>query len=115
MGRIAWAQLRQSIRFFYPLANARIAVSRQAADDLARISGIPRETIDVVYNPVGAPPDDAAPGPDIEAFWGGAPARIITVGSLKEQKNHRLLISSFARLARTRPARRMIMGEAEQR
>ena len=115
LGRIAWAQLRQSIRFFYPLADARIAVSRQAADDLARISGIPRETIDVVYNPVGAPPDDAAPGPDIEAFWGGAPARIITVGSLKEQKNHKLLISSFARLARTRPARLMILGEGELR
>jgi glycosyltransferase involved in cell wall biosynthesis len=115
LGAVGLLQLRQSIRFFYPLADARIAVSRQAADDLARVSGIARESIDVVYNPVGAPPAGAQAGPDVDALWGGAAARIITVGSLKDQKNHALLIRSFARLVRTRPARLMILGEGELR
>jgi glycosyltransferase involved in cell wall biosynthesis len=110
-----WAKLRKSIRFFYPLADARIAVSRQAADDLARISGIERGSIDVVYNPVGAPPVSAGAGPDVDALWNGAAARIITVGSLKDQKNHKLLIRAFARLIRERPARLMILGEGELR
>jgi glycosyltransferase involved in cell wall biosynthesis len=93
-----------------------VVVSRQAADDLARISGIARDRIEVIYNPVGEPPADRDPTPQIEALWKGASDRIITVGSLKEQKNHALLIRAFARLAAKRPdARLMILGEGELR
>jgi glycosyltransferase involved in cell wall biosynthesis len=41
--------------------------------------------------------------------------RIITVGSFKEQKNHALLIRSFARAFRDRVARLMILGEGPLR
>lgn len=108
--------LRTSIRLTYPFADARVVVSRQAADDLARISGIGRDTIEVVYNPVSEPPADSAATPEIEALWGDATDRIITVGSLKEQKNHMLLVRAFAALSRRRPqARLMILGEGELR
>ncbi len=112
----AGAALRASIRLTYPLADARVAVSKQAADDLARISGISRETIEVVYNPVGRPPAELTVPPAIEAVWGGATDRIIAVGSLKAQKNHLLLIRSFAALSHSRPtARLLILGEGELR
>ena len=47
-GRI-WPQL---LRTFYPWATSVVAVSRGAADDLARTSGLPRDRIEAVYNPV---------------------------------------------------------------
>jgi glycosyltransferase involved in cell wall biosynthesis len=48
---------------------------------------------------------------DIEALWKGCEARIITVGTLKAQKNHALLISAFALLRRRRSAKLMILGK----
>jgi glycosyltransferase involved in cell wall biosynthesis len=104
-----------SIRLFYPKADARVIVSGGAADDLALLSGIPRETIEVIYNPVAAPPAGQRASPDIEALWATPEPRILTVGSLKEQKNHALLIRAFARLVRDRPAKLMILGEGALR
>ena len=103
------AALKSSIRLFYPRADARIAVSVQAADDLAALSGIDRASIEVIYNPVGAPPADADRS-EAERLWGGARGRIVTVGSLKPEKNHALLIRAFARLRREREAKLMIVG-----
>lgn len=111
LGNAGLAALGASIAAFYPLANARVVVSHQAADDLARVSGIRRDSIDVVYNPVSTPLAQSGLRPDIECLWGGSEARIITVGSFKEQKNHALLIRSFARLRRNRPAKLMILGD----
>ncbi|MGE5721893.1 MAG: glycosyltransferase, partial [Sphingomonadales bacterium] len=105
---------RLSIRLAYPLADARVLVSRQAADDLARISGISRDSIDVVYNPVSRPTAASQPV-DAAALWGDADGRIITVGSLKAQKNHALLIRSFARLRAKRRARLLILGDGPLR
>jgi len=101
-------------RIAYPLADARILVSANAADDLARISGLPRSSIEVIYNPVEKPAAGSAPIEDLEALWGGGP-RIITVGSFKDQKNHAMLIRSFARLLRRRPAKLMILGDGPLR
>jgi glycosyltransferase involved in cell wall biosynthesis len=115
LGKLASKLMGLSIRLFYPKADARVIVSSQAADDMARLSGIPRDSIETIYNPVAAPPDLVEPGPEIEALWAGPGARILTVGSLKEQKNHALLIRAFARLSRDRPAKLMILGEGELR
>jgi glycosyltransferase involved in cell wall biosynthesis len=82
---------------------------------MARLSGIKRESIETIYNPVAAPPENAQASPETDALWDDAGSRILTVGSLKEQKNHALLIRAFARLARERPARLMILGEGELR
>jgi glycosyltransferase involved in cell wall biosynthesis len=101
-------------RLAYPLADARVLVSNNAADDLARISGLDRASIEVIYNPVDKPPPGSAPTEDLEALWGGGP-RIITVGSFKEQKNHAMLIRSFAALLRRRPAKLMILGDGPLR
>ena len=113
-GRLRRRLLRASIRVAYPLADARVAVSEQAADDLARISGIARAGITVIYNPVSrpaAPPDDGT----ARRISNGASARIVTVGSLKAQKNQALLVDAFALLRRERDARLVIVGEGELR
>ena len=83
------------------------------ADDLARLSGIDRSMIEVIYNPVPAPPAGTASTAEIEGLWGAADGRILAVGSLIPAKNHRLLIRSFARLRKRRAAKLMILGQGE--
>jgi glycosyltransferase involved in cell wall biosynthesis len=104
------AALGLSVRWFYPRADARLVVANAAAEDFARISGLPRDGFEVIYNPVDPPPPEIRPAPEIEALWGDADGRIITVGTLKDQKNQALLIRSFARLRKWRAAKLMIVG-----
>ena len=105
--------LKWTTRLFYPLADERIVVSEAAADDLAALSGIERSRIEVVYNPI-SPPKRIASNPKIEALWGGKGPRVLTVGALKEQKNHALLLDAFARLS-DRDAKLMILGQGHLR
>jgi glycosyltransferase involved in cell wall biosynthesis len=114
-GRIGRTFLGRSIAWSYPKADARVAVSERVADDLTAISRIDRGSIDVIYNPVAGPPLDIAPPEEIKAMWNGAADRIITVGSLKAQKNHAMLIRAFALLRKRRNAKLMILGEGELR
>jgi glycosyltransferase involved in cell wall biosynthesis len=115
LGRLGSKLLGLSIRLFYPMADARVVVSKQAGDDLARLSGIARDSIELIYNPVAVPPAGSGTTAEIEKLWSTRDARILTVGSLKEQKNHQLLIRSFAQLLRSKPAKLMILGEGDQR
>jgi glycosyltransferase involved in cell wall biosynthesis len=103
------AALRLSARLFYPWADARVLVANAAADDLVRLTGLPRACFEVIYNPVDAPARVHST-PEIEALWGDADGRIITVGTLKAVKNQALLIRAFARLRQRRAARLMILG-----
>jgi glycosyltransferase involved in cell wall biosynthesis len=104
--------LKATIRAFYPWADERLLVSAGAADDIARISGLPRSLFHVVYNPKPPARETEVPA-EVEALWQGGSARIITVGSLKPQKNQALLISAFARLRRERPAKLMLLGQGD--
>jgi glycosyltransferase involved in cell wall biosynthesis len=104
------AAMGLTMRLFYPWADARLVVAKAAADDFARLSGLPRDSFDVIYNPVEGPEGDFGSTTDIEALWGDTQRRIITVGTLKSQKNQALLIRSFARLRETGAAKLMILG-----
>jgi len=107
--------LKWSIRLLYPLADARIVVAHGAANDLAVLSGLPRQLFEVVYNPVYPPGFTSQPACDVDALWGGTGPRIINVGQMKPQKNQMLLLDAFARLTDQRNARLMILGEGELR
>jgi glycosyltransferase involved in cell wall biosynthesis len=98
-----------SIALFYPRAEALVTVSEGSAADLARLSGLDRARFQVVYNPVRPLEEDAvaAPPPEIAAPNGPV---ILTVGSLKPEKNHKLLIHAFAKVAAHRDARLVIVG-----
>jgi glycosyltransferase involved in cell wall biosynthesis len=56
---------------------------------------------------------EIVPSAEAEALWKGARNRIITVGKMKEQKNHALLIRSLAILRRSMEAKLMILGHGE--
>ena len=111
----AWQMrlLRWTTRLFYPLADRRTVVSKAAADALARLSGIARAAFDVMYNPI-SPPSRIASNAEVEKLWKGKGPRLITVGSMKAQKNHALLLTAFARLA-AKDAQLMILGEGHLR
>lgn len=117
-GNSGWLRrtfMKWSIRLFYPLADARIVVAREAADDLARLTGLPRRAFEVVYNPVYPPQSEADPALDVDGLWGGPSPRILNVGQMKSQKNQKLLLDAFARMTGHRDARLIICGEGELR
>jgi glycosyltransferase involved in cell wall biosynthesis len=103
-----------SIRLSYPLADARIAVSRGAADDLVRLSGLQRSSLQVISNPVEFPAK-LERRPEIDALWGTAKKRILTVGTLKPDKDHPLLIRAFAKLPKKLNAGLIIAGDGPWR
>lgn len=105
------------LRTFYPWAARVVAVSRGAADDLARTSGLPRERVEVVYNPVIMPATmaRAREAPDHPWFAPGEPPVVLGVGRLTRQKDFATLVRAFAEVRRRRPARLIILGEGEDR
>lgn len=110
-GRIHRAVLRCSMAVSYRLAHARVGVSTGVSDDIAVLSGLPRRMFEVVHNPVPPrPTPDAKSLQKVDTLW-TAPrgARIVTVGSMKAQKNHPLLLRAFARMRRS-DARLMFVG-----
>ncbi|MBV8907441.1 MAG: glycosyltransferase, partial [Sphingomonas sp.] len=104
--RLRLALLKLTTRFFYPWADARICVSQGSARDLARLSRIPEEAITTVYNPVPAPASTTG----LSDAWGTAKACFLAVGTLKDQKNHALLIDAFARVTEKLDAKLVIVG-----
>jgi glycosyltransferase involved in cell wall biosynthesis len=116
-GRLAESLWPPLLRTFYPWAASVVAVSRGAADDLARTAGLPRDRIEVVYNPVITPAMMALAGqaPDHPWFAPGQPPVIVGVGRLTRQKDFPSLIRAFAEVRRLRTAHLIILGEGEDR
>jgi glycosyltransferase involved in cell wall biosynthesis len=107
---------RMTIRGIYPAADVVVNVSHGAADDLSRFSGLPRDSITVIYNPVvGARVSRGEPRPDLAGWWCGSHSRLLAVGSLSPVKDHATLINALFRLRRTVDARLLILGEGERR
>lgn len=99
-------------RALYPRADAIVAVSRGAAEDVARRSGLPLERVTVIHNPA-VPSDVAARGAEpIEHPWlaPGEPPVVLAVGRLGAAKDLETLLRAFARLRRQRPARLVVLG-----
>jgi glycosyltransferase involved in cell wall biosynthesis len=105
------------LRAFYPWAQSVVAVSRGAADDLARTTGFPRKRVRVVYNPVITPSLLALARqiPDHPWFAPRQPPVILGVGRLNRQKDFATLIRAFAGVRRHREVHLMILGEGDER
>lgn len=114
---IAGALWPYALRTFYPWADSVVAVSRAAADDLAATSGLARDRIEVVYNPVITPGmlALARQAPDHPWLGPGQPPVVLGVGRLTPQKDFATLIRAFAEVRRRRQARLVILGEGEER
>ncbi|ADP69700.1 glycosyl transferase group 1 [Rhodomicrobium vannielii ATCC 17100] len=106
--------MRASLLTTYRLADRVAAVSEGAARHTAGLAGLGRERVAVLHNPI---PPRAVPLLQAttlaERLWNCPPGlRILTVGSLKEQKNHPLLLRAFAAMPRP-DARLMILGQGQ--
>lgn len=104
-------------RLLYPRADAVVAVSQGVAEDLIQRTGLPREKVRVIYNPVVTPEIFlwAEEDPGHPWFAPGSPPVILGVGRLAKQKDFSTLIRAFARVRAVRPARLLILGEGEER
>jgi glycosyltransferase involved in cell wall biosynthesis len=109
-----WPQL---LRTFYPWAASVVAVSRGAADDLVRTSGLAPDLVEVIYNPVITPAmlASACQVPGHPWFAPEQPPVILGIGRLTRQKDFPTLIRAFAELRGRRSARLIILGEGEER
>ncbi|NQS72520.1 MAG: glycosyltransferase [Desulfobulbaceae bacterium] len=105
------------MRWLYPAANGVVAVSSGVADDLALSIGLPRERIDVVYNPVAT--DDvykrSRQPVDMSCLKNQEQPIVLAVGRLTKQKNFQTLIQAFANVRKQRRASLVILGEGELR
>src|SRR5262245_5337613 len=101
----------------FPWADAWIAISEGVADDAARLTGIPRERIVAIPNPVLTSGFRERATARIEHPWlaaGSAPV-VIGVGRLVAQKDFATLIRAFARVRKGRRVRLLILGEGPLR
>lgn len=105
------------VRHVYRWADGIMAVSQGVAHDLSQATDIPRERIQVLYNPVVTPElRKKAQAPlDHPWFRPDQPPVLLAVGSLTVQKDFCTLLQAFARLRKTQAVRLMILGEGEQR
>jgi glycosyltransferase involved in cell wall biosynthesis len=107
-------QTAKLLRRAYLSADAIVAVSDGAADDLATFAGIRRDRITTVYNPVVGPELIAKARQPLDHPWfaTGEPPVILGAGRLDPQKDYATLLRAFARVRAERPARLMILGAA---
>src|SRR5574337_21048 len=104
-------------RHFYPWADAIITISNGVADDVARVTGLPRERIAMIYNPVVTPELQEKMRAPLDHPWfaPGSPPVLLAVGRLVAQKDFPTLLKAFARVRAIRPARLVILGEGKKR
>ena len=97
----------------YGQADAVVAVSDGVADDLARLTGLPRGRIRTVHNPVVGPELDALSREPVAHPWlaPGEPPVVLSVARLTEQKDLPTLLRAFALLRAGRAARLLILGD----
>lgn len=111
-----WQSYRR-MRRLYREADGVIAVSRDLACDVAEITGLPLERIQVAHNPVVTPEMfDRAAQPVPHPWLAAADVPVILgIGRLARVKNFALLIEAFARLRAERPCRLILLGEGRER
>ncbi|MUL35705.1 glycosyltransferase [Gloeocapsopsis dulcis] len=105
------------VRWFYPWADAIIAVSQGVAQDLACVAGLQVQNIQVIYNPVVTPEVLKQAKEPLNHPWfaPGEPPVILGVGRLVRQKDFATLVRAFALVRQRCAARLMILGDVDKR
>lgn len=102
----------------YRRADQVVAVSKAAAEDLARFTRLPASAIKVIYNPFELDRIQSRAAEELMHPWFGATQSpvVLAVGRLNQAKGHHSLIRAFSRLrAEGFHLRLMILGEGELR
>lgn len=105
------------VRWLYPKSDAIVAASIGTAEDVAALTQLPVDRIEVIYNPVITQDVFQKSEAAIDHPWfkPGEPPVILGIGRLVIQKDFPTLISAFAKVRENRPARLMILGEGDER
>ena len=105
------------MRLSYGMADRVIAVSEGVAEDTAAVTGLPRDRIAVVRNPVVTPRLRAMAKEAVDHPW--LPASDVPVvlgaGRMTRQKDFPVLVRAFARVRHERPCRLIVLGEGPDR
>ena len=105
------------VRQFYPLADAIVTASQGVAIDLEQMTGIPAQTMQVIYNPVVTDTfADKVKAPlDHPWFAPDQPPVLLGVGRIVKQKDFATLVRAFALVRQRCAARLMILGDVDER
>jgi glycosyltransferase involved in cell wall biosynthesis len=112
----AWVRsVPRLMRRLFDLADAVVTPSKGVADDVAAITGMRRDSISVIHNPVYRPELIAMADAPVDHPWlteGNEPV-ILGAGKFKPQKDFPTLLQAFAKVRAVRPARLIVLGEGE--
>lgn len=106
--------LRTSMWATYRMADCIAGVSEGVARDIERLAGVPAGSASVLYNPISKKiTENVSDLFNVDAMWNttGGP-RILTVGNLKDQKNHSLLFQAFSQISNS-SAKLMLVGQGQ--
>jgi glycosyltransferase involved in cell wall biosynthesis len=104
------------LKLFNRFADSIVAVSRGAAEDFRRVTGIPADRISVIYNPFPVQQILKSSRQEVKHSWfaQGEPPVILAVGRLSIQKDYPTLLKAFALVRKRRAARLIFLGQGEQ-
>lgn len=103
-------------RALFGQADAIVAVSSGVAEDLAVTCRLPRERIDVIHN--GIVPADLATrvaAPVDASLYPDGVETVVAMGRMVEQKDFATLLTAFAQVRESRPARLVVLGDGPLR
>ena len=105
--------LRLVFSLSYRFATGITTVSKGIKNDLFKLAHINKDKIDVIYNPVAIGKNKISKLFNLEKkIWDSSyNVKLLSVGNLKVQKNHKLLINAFAKLPKNLNAQLIIIGE----
>jgi glycosyltransferase involved in cell wall biosynthesis len=104
-------------RLFFRSADAAICVSQGVAEDLIKVTGMPRQKTHVVYNPIVSLELEQKAQESIAHPWfalDDSPV-ILAVGRLVPQKGYSTLLRAFSIIRQKHPAHLLILGEGQER
>ena len=112
-----WRFIAPLLGCVYPAADFVYAVSNGAARDLAERTGLPRDGVETIYNPVVTEALRAQVAESVSHPWyrEGEPPVVLGVGRLEPEKDFATLIRAFAEVRSKMPARLLILGDGRER
>lgn len=105
------------VPWFYPEANAIVAVSEGVARDLEAFARLPQGTVQTIYNPFNLDHIKQLATEQVTHPWfaAGEPPVILATGRLEPEKDFSTLIHAFAKVRAQRQARLVILGDGSLR
>jgi glycosyltransferase involved in cell wall biosynthesis len=108
---------RLAVRLAYPRADAIVAVSAGAAEDLAAVLGSTSRIL-TIPNPASTPESARLEREPVDHPWlvdGRSVPVVIAAGRLVKKKGFEVLLEAFARAVKRVPARLVLLGEGPER